>query len=474
MISQESELYAQAQARVGSVILGKYRIDRVLGMGGMAVVYAATHRNRTRFAVKMLHAELSVQADIRGRFLREGYVANSVEHKGAVKVLDDDVADDGAAFLVMELLDGESVERVCERSGQRLPVAAALAVAYQALDVLAAAHAHSVVHRDIKPANLFLTREGQVKVLDFGIARLRESTSTGSTQGGILGTPSFMAPEQALGRSQEVDGRTDVWAVGATLFSLLAGAPVHVGESAQEVLVLAATRPARSLATVVPDVPPRVVALVDRATAFERDRRWSGAAEMRDAAAAAYLECVGSAVSEAPLLALFEPGTLVSGPPPAVRTPSAAPGLASGTRTYAPPAAVTMPRDRDARGIRVLVLSGFALASVAGGAGVWVAMRAPAATQETKHDLAAAAVDGRAAAIDEGSVASAETAAPAVVSSMSADAAAAPPAAADAGVDAAKKKDVVRSGRDNGGRLPSTAPSPAAPAPAPDAAKPHS
>src|SRR5580692_7221435 len=106
----ENDLQVRAQKRIGTVLRGKYRIDRVLGVGGMAVVYAATHRNKKRFALKMLHPELSTREDIRTRFLREGYVANSVEHPGAVAVMDDDVAEDGAAFLVMELLDGVGVE----------------------------------------------------------------------------------------------------------------------------------------------------------------------------------------------------------------------------------------------------------------------------------------------------------------------------------------------------------------------------
>src|SRR5580698_4303989 len=109
---------SRAQGRVGTVLRGKYRIDRVLGVGGMAVVYKATHRNQAEFAVKMLHPELSIRDDIRSRFLREGYAANSVKHPGAVLVVDDDVAEDGSAFLVMELLDGIGCEEAWERAGQ--------------------------------------------------------------------------------------------------------------------------------------------------------------------------------------------------------------------------------------------------------------------------------------------------------------------------------------------------------------------
>jgi serine/threonine protein kinase len=278
----------RARARIGSVLRGKYRLDRILGIGGMAVVYAATHRNRARFAVKVLHSQLSGRGDIRTRFVREGYASNSVEHPGAVLVVDDDVAEDGSAFLVMELLDGICLETLWTLHRNRLPVRAALAVGRQVLDVLAAAHARSIIHRDVKPANLFVTRDGTVKVLDFGIARVRdaaaqEAEATGV--GALLGTPAFMAPEQAMGAS-EIDARSDLWSVGATLFLLIAGRKVHEGESTAHALLLAYTRAAPSLAAVAPETDPRVVAIVDRALAFSKEQRWPTAVAMRDALSA--------------------------------------------------------------------------------------------------------------------------------------------------------------------------------------------
>src|SRR5271156_5219094 len=120
MSERVSDLELSARARLGTVLRGKYRLDGVLGIGGMAVVYRATHRNQAEFAVKMLHPELSIREDVRTRFLREGYAANSVKHPGAVLVVDDDIAEDGAAFLVMELLDGVEVERFAARTGGRI------------------------------------------------------------------------------------------------------------------------------------------------------------------------------------------------------------------------------------------------------------------------------------------------------------------------------------------------------------------
>jgi serine/threonine-protein kinase len=307
MSGTRSSSQQRAQRRVGAVLRGKYTLERVLGVGGMAVVYLGVHRNGSRVAVKVLHPELSVDDDLRARFVREGYVANSIGHDGAVRVIDDDVAEDGAAFLVMELLLGETLERRRTRRGGRLPPGEVLALAHQLLDVLAAAHAQGVVHRDVKPENLFLTRVGALKVLDFGIARFRDASDpTGTITGARLGTPAFMPPEQALGRTQEIDARADVWAVGAPLFTLLSGHLVHEAPSAAELVVRTATQPARSLAKVAPRAPAAVVALVDRALAFAREDRWQSAREMAEAVAEAYATLQGEPVTAAVLADLGE------------------------------------------------------------------------------------------------------------------------------------------------------------------------
>jgi serine/threonine-protein kinase len=297
----DDELRRRAEARIGTVLCGKYTIEAVLGVGGMAVVYAATHRNQKRVAVKLLHPELSLHGDVRARFMREGYAANTVDHPGAVAVLDDDTAEDGAAFLVMERLEGAEVEELCARHGGRFDPRVALAIAEPLLAVLEAAHAKGIVHRDIKPANLYLTRDGTLKVLDFGIARARDALSAGQrgTQTGMLmGTPAFMAPEQAMGKSSEIDGTTDVWAVGATIFALLSGEQVHDGETATALLVRAATQPARSLAQVVPGADARLVALVDRALAFDRAARWPSAGAMRVAVRDVYQAMFGAPLTK--------------------------------------------------------------------------------------------------------------------------------------------------------------------------------
>jgi serine/threonine-protein kinase len=284
-MGEDEETFRAASGRVGTTLNGKYHVDRVIGVGGMATVYAVTHRNRKRFAVKMLHPEFSVRRDIRARFVREGYVANSVSHPGVVAVLDDDTDEAGAAFLVMELLEGRPVEALYTLERTPIPVREALAIGCQLLDVLDAAHSKSVIHRDVKPANLFLLHDGQLKIVDFGIARLREadpglkSTRTGAT----LGTPAFMPPEQAMALPSDIDARTDIWAAGATLFTMLSARYVHEADNARQMMIRAATEPARSLASVAPDVPSPVVDVVMRALRFERGERWPSAAAMRDA-----------------------------------------------------------------------------------------------------------------------------------------------------------------------------------------------
>jgi serine/threonine-protein kinase len=300
-ITSPAELAAR---RIGEVVADKWRLERVLGHGGMATVYAASHKNNLRpAALKLLHPELAANADIKKRFLREGYIANRVGHPNAVAVLDDGVAGDGTVFLVMELLVGESVADRREKG--RLNEAETLRVAEGVLDVLAAAHEQGIVHRDLKPDNVFLMKDGAVKVLDFGIARLLEPPSgEQQTQTGVMmGTPAYMPPEQARGRSSQVDGRSDLWSLGAILFACLTGRHVHEAETSNEALLRAMTTPAPELKSVLPDVDPRVAAIVDRALAFEPEQRWPTAQAMQAAVRDVLLSLDPTRVLSAPALA---------------------------------------------------------------------------------------------------------------------------------------------------------------------------
>lgn len=282
----EDEITAAARARTGMVLKEKWTLDRLLGTGGMASVYLGVHRNGSRVAIKMLHRFLSAHEETVRRFLREGYLANKVEHQGVVHVLDDDVAPDGAPFLVMELLDGSSLDAILASRGA-FPVRQAVEIVGEVLDVLAAAHDKGIVHRDLKPGNVFLSRDGNVKVLDFGIARLREtsSTATHATMGGaILGTPAFMPPEQARGRWEEVDARSDLWAMGATLFMLLTNRSVREDAgTVNEALSEAISRPVPPIQGIIPELPAPIAAVIDRSLLFDKSARWASARDMRRA-----------------------------------------------------------------------------------------------------------------------------------------------------------------------------------------------
>lgn len=277
----------RAKGRVGSVIKGKWHIDARIGSGGMATVYAATHRNGSRAAIKMLHKQLSRDESTRARFLREGYVANAVGHPGVVQVLDDDVTEDGAAFLVLELLEGETLEARRLRLGGALPIDEALDLADQALDALGAAHDKGIVHRDLKPDNVFVTREGTVKLLDFGLARMKDAQGEATKTGVTIGTPEFIPPEQALGRRGEPDPRSDVWGLGATLFTAITGQYVHDAQNLHEQLMASATQRARPIRQLAPHVPPAVSLVLDRALELEMSDRWASAREMQAALRAA-------------------------------------------------------------------------------------------------------------------------------------------------------------------------------------------
>jgi len=275
--------YASARDRIGKTLCGKYFLDEVLGVGGTAVVFRATHRNGNKVAVKLLHDHLCKSRDITRRFMREAYLANLLEHPGTVRVLDDDADENGVAFLVLELLEGETLEERRVRLGGRLGVDDVLGYMDRLLEVLELAHEKNIVHRDIKPSNIFLTKDGVLKVLDFGIARMldEQGAATATKTGQTIGTPAFMPPEQALSKPKEIDKQTDIWAVGATMFTLLSGELVHIAESSSEHLVKAATLHARSVARVLPGVPANVETLVARALRFEKKDRWASATEMR-------------------------------------------------------------------------------------------------------------------------------------------------------------------------------------------------
>jgi eukaryotic-like serine/threonine-protein kinase len=266
--------------RVGTMLKDKWRLDAVIGIGGMAEVYSGTHRNGKRVAVKILLPQLAVDPELCRRFVQEGYIANHIGHPNVVTVHDDDKTADGAPFIVMDLLEGESIADVIAPG--RMPVGESVRVAIELLAGLSAAHEKGILHRDVKPGNVFRTKTGEVKLLDFGIARVVDSTNATVT-GATMGTPAYMPQEQARGLNREVDARTDVWAAGATLFSMLTAAKVREAETANELLVMAVTEAVRPIRERAPWIAPQLAHVVDKALAFDKAHRWQSAAEMANA-----------------------------------------------------------------------------------------------------------------------------------------------------------------------------------------------
>jgi serine/threonine-protein kinase len=267
------------EKRIGTTLRGKWTLERLLGVGGMAAVYVGVHKIGRREAIKVLHPEIARSKDLRDRFEQEAHAVNLFKHPGAVEIRDIDITDDGAPFLVMELLEGESLaDRARRLNG--LPIDELLRYIDELLDVLVAAHAQNIVHRDIKLDNLFIQSDGRLKVLDFGIARLRTGAKAMMTRtGATLGTVAYMPPEQVKG--VEIDHRADLFSVGATMFRIVAKRRIHDAHNDPDLLVKMATQPAAPLASVAPGTPSPVCMVIDRALAFQRERRYPDARTMQ-------------------------------------------------------------------------------------------------------------------------------------------------------------------------------------------------
>ncbi len=273
------------ERRVGAIIGGKWRLEKLLGSGSMAAVYWGTHRNGARAALKILHQTLATDVAVCERFLGEGYLTNTVKHPGIVRVFDDGVTDEGCPYLVMDLLEGQTLEEFRVARGGKLQLNETIAICDKIMDALQAVHAAGIIHRDLKPQNIFITDHGELKLLDFGVAKqdARKSKTKGTMTGLVLGTPSFMSPEQAMAGREPVDAKSDVWSLGAIMFTLLTGETVHVAGNVSARLLAAATMKARSVSQLLPNLPSDVVLVVDTALQFKKDERWQSIDAMRGA-----------------------------------------------------------------------------------------------------------------------------------------------------------------------------------------------
>jgi eukaryotic-like serine/threonine-protein kinase len=279
--------------REGDLIAGKYRVDRILGVGGMGVVVAAHHlRLEELVAIKLLLPEALTDADAVRRFDREARAAVKIKSEHVTRILDVGALDSGAPFIVMEYLEGEDLAERIARTGP-LSVEAAIELLLQACEAIAEAHTLGIVHRDLKPANLFCIQgaEGRpfIKVLDFGISKITRSTVAGSGLGmtktaAVIGSPFYMSPEQ-MESPRSVDARTDIWSLGIVLYQLLTAEVPFNGETLPQVCVNVATRPAPSLRRSRPDVPTGLETVLLRCLEKEPSKRFSTVAALAAALA---------------------------------------------------------------------------------------------------------------------------------------------------------------------------------------------
>ena len=257
--------------------IGRYQIKRWLTSGAMGDIYEAHDPViERRVAIKVLRRELIERGEAGGwleRFRQEARAAGRLLHSNIVTLLDYG-EQDGAPFLAMEYVEGESLDVRLKRSSH-LPYRDAIAIITQTLSALDFAHANGVIHRVIKPSNILLTKTGLTKITDFGIAHIEASDLT--TEGDVLGTPSYMAPEQLVGR--EVDHRTDQFAAGAVLFELLSGVKPFHGKSLAESMLNMESRGPTDICALNPEVTPALKGVIETALAFDPDRRHPSVAE---------------------------------------------------------------------------------------------------------------------------------------------------------------------------------------------------
>jgi serine/threonine-protein kinase len=283
-LARVTDLRSSTAIRPGDIVAGKYRVDRVLGEGGMGVVVAATHEHLgQKVALKFLLPEMAANPEIVQRFLREARAAVQIHSEHVARVLDVGTQD-GAPYMVMEYLEGGDVARVLAERGA-LPVSEAVGYVLQACEAIAEAHSLGIVHRDLKPANLFLakrpTGKPSVKVLDFGISKAPATAGDANLTktSAIMGSPSYMSPEQLVS-SASVDVRCDVWALGVVLYEMLAHAVPFLASSMPELVAAILQKNPQPLAAVRAGVPPGLDAVVDRCLQKDPARRYPNVAEL--------------------------------------------------------------------------------------------------------------------------------------------------------------------------------------------------
>jgi serine/threonine-protein kinase len=355
--------------REGDLIGSRFRLDRPLGEGGFAVVWAATHTvTRRRVALKLLKEPFAADVRVRQRFLREARVASAVRHSNVIAIQDVFEHDGGRPVIVMDLLDGESLGDRIRRAGA-LPLEEVATILLPVVSAVECAHGLGIVHRDLKPDNIFLAQTPastgahvEVKVLDFGIAKLTAREGDAARSGGLtrtgalLGTPYYMSPEQIFGDG-EVDAQSDVWSIGVVLYECLAGVRPTQADSVGQIIRIIASDAIVPLEQRKPELPRDVTDIVRRALSFDNAARPT-VAELR--------AVVAAHAGSADKLVIAPPGTPASGFDDTEEKPSSA-GPDGRESTQAPVMVSTSDGRKTRRRASVALV---AAAIVVGGAGI--------------------------------------------------------------------------------------------------------
>jgi serine/threonine-protein kinase len=285
--------HVAAGVQPGQILLGKYRIERVLGVGGMGVVVAATHTTlEERVAIKFLLPEALRNPEAVQRFLREARAAVRIKSEHVARVTDVGTLETGAPYMIMEYLDGGDLGVLAKTRGA-VPVELAVEYILQSCEALAEAHGLGIIHRDLKPSNLFVVTRADgspsVKVLDFGISKITGMAASGSDLAmtkttTIMGSPLYMSPEQ-MASSRDVDARTDIWALGAILFEILTGRVPFQADTITQLCAMILQQQAEPLRNYRPDAPEGLQVVIARCLEKDRNRRYANVAELANALA---------------------------------------------------------------------------------------------------------------------------------------------------------------------------------------------
>jgi len=337
-VGSVSHQRGQGGSWAGGILLGgTYLLGQRINLGGMGEVFEATHaRLPGRYAVKILRPELVGNREAFARFCREAEVMSELRHPNVVQIYDFNTTPEGRPYFVMEHLEGRDLEARLTQSGP-LPLPAAVRVVDAVASALAAAHSHGIVHRDLKPANIFLVAiDGQidelVKVLDFGISKIRSAGTLLSSPSDMIGSPAYMSPEQARGAADEIDGRSDQFALGAITYRMLTGFEPFQGDDIASLLYQVVHEEAPRLGRALPAWwdTRALQAVLDRALAKDPAQRFSGMMEMARAFEAASEQTLSHEMLERGTVNLG--ATLIAAPPPPPLRPARTPAAAAGTQ----------------------------------------------------------------------------------------------------------------------------------------------